>query len=147
MKRSWLIMGAVFLISALILAACGGGGSAAESEGTESYEQPPAEYASMTNPVKGDASAISAGSETYATNCASCHGQTGLGDGPAGASLDPHPGNLQEAGSEASDAYLYWRISEGGAMAPFNSSMPAWKGVLSEDQIWQVVAYIQTLSN
>jgi mono/diheme cytochrome c family protein len=34
---------------------------------------------------------------------------------------------------------------EGGAMAPFHSSMPAWKSILSEEQIWQIIAFIRTL--
>jgi mono/diheme cytochrome c family protein len=28
-------------------------------------------------------------------------------------------------------------------MEPFNSAMPAWKDTLSEDEIWQVIAYIR----
>jgi mono/diheme cytochrome c family protein len=31
-------------------------------------------------------------------------------------------------------------------MEPFKSSMPAWKGILSEEQIWQVIAYIRSLA-
>jgi mono/diheme cytochrome c family protein len=44
---------------------------------------------------------------------------------------------------EINDAYLFWRVSEGGVMAPFNSAMPAWKGALSETQRWQVVNYLR----
>lgn len=34
---------------------------------------------------------INRGEELYSTNCASCHGDLGLGDGPAGAALNPPP--------------------------------------------------------
>ena len=47
---------------------------------------------------------------------------------------------------DLSDGYLFWRISEGGAMPPFNSAMLAWKGTLSEEEIWQVISYVRTFS-
>lgn len=99
----------------------------------------------MTNPVAGDAAAADAGAEVYAVNCASCHGDAGAGDGPAGSALEPKPAPLNNLGADKSDAYLHWRIAEGGAMAPYNSSMPAFKGVLTEEQIWQTIAFIRTL--
>ncbi|HEY9090004.1 MAG TPA: cytochrome c [Anaerolineaceae bacterium] len=131
----------VMVVLALALAACGGG-AANETSAVEV----PADYAGKTNPVANDAAAATAGQEIYTTNCASCHGDTGAGDGAAGAALDPKPAALNALSAEKNDAYLFWRISEGGMMEPFNSSMPAFKGVLSEDQIWQVVTYIHTLA-
>ena len=32
-------------------------------------------------------------------------------------------------------------------MEPFNSAMIAWEGALTEEQRWQVVSYIRTLSD
>ena len=72
------------------------------------------------------------------------NGFTGEGDGTASAGLDPKPQNLAERQSELSDAYLFWRISDGGLIEPFNSLMPGWRGLLSEDQIWQVITYLRT---
>ncbi len=48
--------------------------------------------------------------------------------------------------STMDDAYIFWRISEGGAMEPFNSGMPAWGNSLSDEQIWQLVSYLRELS-
>jgi mono/diheme cytochrome c family protein len=31
-------------------------------------------------------------------------------------------------------------------MEPFNSSMPAQKGILTDDQVWQLVTFIRTLA-
>ncbi len=137
------IVFAVMLVLVLALSACGGGG---ETGGSDSATvDVPAEYAGKTNPLAGDAAAAEAGADVYATNCASCHGDAGAGDGPAGSALDPKPAALNNLGADKSDAYLFWRISEGGMMEPYNSSMPAFKGVLSEEQIWQTIAFIHTL--
>jgi hypothetical protein len=43
------------------------------------------------------------------------------------------------------DDMLYWRISEGGAAAPFNSAMPAWKDSLDEQARWDLVNYMRAL--
>ncbi len=149
MKRSvWMLL-ALLAILGVFLAACGGNNQAANGADTESEQeagiQVPAPYQGKTNPFAGDTAAAEAGKAIYETNCASCHGPTGQGDGPAGQALDPKPSNLAQKGGELGDDFLFWRISEGGAMAPFNSAMPAWKGVLSEEQIWQVITYIRTL--
>jgi mono/diheme cytochrome c family protein len=105
----------------------------------------PDEYAGLTNPLETDADAVEAGKAVYEANCVSCHGESGRGDGPAGASLSPKPGDLTEVAANDSVDRIYWRVSEGGMMEPFNSSMPAWKGVLSEDERWQVVSFVKTL--
>jgi mono/diheme cytochrome c family protein len=104
----------------------------------------PQEYAALSNPLDGKATSAEEGGQIYNTNCASCHGPEGMGDGPAAKALDPKPKPLAQEG-DLSDAYLYWRISEGGVMPPFRSVMPAWKNFLSEEQIWQVVTYLRTL--
>ncbi len=107
----------------------------------------PAEYANLSNPFAGDAKAAEVGKAVFQNGCASCHGPEGKGDGPAAASLNPKPSNFTDSAmmGELSDAYLFWRISEGGAMEPFNSVMPAWKDVFSADERWQIVTYLRTL--
>lgn len=145
MKRSIYLVLTALILGAVLLTACGGGGSSNGTEEADVRPTPPTEYASKTNPLKGNAQAADAGKTVFATNCASCHGDTGHGDGAAGAALDPKPDNLVNTVAQTSEPYMFWRISEGGWMEPFKSSMPAWKGVLSEEQIWQVITYIETL--
>jgi mono/diheme cytochrome c family protein len=142
MKKSVFLLVVVLVLSALVLAACSSQPAGGSSPSTR--QTPPAAYASKTNPVKGNADAAAKGKVDYANLCQTCHGDKGLGDGPAGVALDPKPANLAKAATEASDAYIFWRVSEGGSMAPFNSSMPAHKDTLSEDKIWQIITYIQT---
>ncbi|GAB4538408.1 MAG: hypothetical protein Fur002_01870 [Anaerolineales bacterium] len=127
------ILFVVLALAAVVLSACGGGNANAVA----TLAPVPAEYASAVNPGADAA----AGAEVFATNCESCHGPQGHGDGPAGAALDPQPKNLAELQLQASDAYLYWRINAGKE----GTSMVAWKGVLTDEQIWQVIAFIRTL--
>ena len=63
-------------------------------------------------------------------------GAEGAGDGVAAVGLDPKPANLgdSEMMSTLTDGYLFWRVSKGGAMEPFNSAMPAWDPGLTEEQ-------------
>jgi mono/diheme cytochrome c family protein len=113
----------------------------------------PDEYADLVNPVAGDeaaiAVAVAAGKATFATYCVSCHGEGGQGDGPAAEALNPKPANLADGTMmmDMGDSYMFWRVSEGGAMEPFNSAMPAWKSSLSEEQRWQLVMFVRSLSD
>ena len=108
---------------------------------------PPAQYAGKKNPLAGDAAAAESGKQTYNVYCSSCHGESGKGDGPAASALNPKPQDLAGHEMQMTDDYIFWRIREGGLMEPFRSSMPAWKDVLSEEQIWQIVAYLRTLGH
>ena len=152
MKKFVILGFIVILVGALALASCGGGGS----QGTQApgagggaagnLPTPPPQYAGKTNPLQGNAQAIQAGKEIFTTNCSSCHGDTAEGNGPAAASLDPKPADLKVVTKGQADDYIFWRISEGGNMPPFNSAMPSWKGILSEEQIWQVISYIRSIA-
>ena len=105
----------------------------------------PAEYKGVTNPVTADADSLARGETQYKTLCATCHGDGGMGDGPAGTALNPAPAAIAHTSQMMGDDYLFWRISEGGAFDPFNSSMISWKPVLSEDQRWDVINYVRAL--
>lgn len=120
----------------ILLLACGSAGSTATSVDVESV---PLEYFGKTNPL--DASAAMQGAETFQSTCASCHGEEGRGDGVASSSLNPKPKNLVELQKQVGDDYLFWKISDGS----LGTAMLAWKGILTEEQIWQVIGFIRTL--
>ena len=126
----------ILTLGALILATWGGGGV---SEEPAALESAPADFAGKTNPL--DANAATDGAKVFQVNCETCHGPQGHGDGPAGQVLDPQPKNLPELAARASDDYLFWRVSTGKP----GTSMAPWAGILTDEQIWQAVAYIRTL--
>ncbi|NIT13178.1 MAG: c-type cytochrome [Candidatus Dadabacteria bacterium] len=85
------------------------------------------------------------GKESYNQICASCHGDTGKGDGAAAAALDPKPRDLSSAEyvSTLSDEHIFKVIKEGGASVGKSALMPAWGGVLTDDKIWDVISYLR----
>ncbi len=92
--------------------------------------------------TKGDAAK---GKVSFENTCVACHGPQGKGDGPAAAALDPKPKNLSDAQllSTQTDDFIFKVISEGGASVGLSPMMAPWGGVLSEQDIWNVVAYIR----
>jgi len=129
----------ILVLFVFILAACNENSSGSNMDTTATLAPVPTEYAGQTNPLGADSAPD--GAIVFKNNCETCHGPQGHGDGPAGAVLDPHPRNLAELQIIAGDDYLYWRINTGRE----GTAMVAWKGVLTDEQIWQVIAFIRTL--
>ena len=127
------------LLGIILLAACGESSDSSEPEPIGTLATVPAEYAGKTNPFGVDAAPE--GAQVFKTNCEMCHGPQGHGDGPAGASLEPQPKNLAVLQQSAADDYLFWRIHDGKP----GTSMVAWKGIITDEQIWQAVSFIRTL--
>ncbi len=96
--------------------------------------------------LRGDAAA---GAQLYSTYCASCHGAGGKGDGSAAAALKPPPANHTDPVTigALSDAYLYTVISQGGAAVGKSALMAPWAGVVNDDGIRDLIAFIRKLSS
>jgi mono/diheme cytochrome c family protein len=104
----------------------------------------PAEYRALRNPLAADEATLEAGRRVYTQSCVVCHGDSGNGDGPSAAALDPRPSNIGQLPRMplfSSDAYLYWTIAEGGA--PIGTAMPVFKNALSAEDIWSVIHYVR----
>ena len=124
-----------------------------EEKGGHAHVPAPLEYADVHVPLSvwTDLAMITRGKEIYATRCAVCHGDQGDGKGSAGVALPLKPSDFRDkAGvAEMRDNYWFWRVSEGGQSAPFTSkgsAMPPWKGELSVQDRWAVMAYQHTFS-
>ncbi len=89
----------------------------------------------LTNPFKGNAQARVIGAKLYvAYNCVDCHGADGNGSmGPSLADGRWHFGG--------SDGEIFESIWEGRP-----DGMPAWGGRIATEQVWQLVAYVQSLN-
>ena len=104
----------------------------------------PDAYAGDHNPLPKTAVTIERGARVYARHCASCHGVTGLGDGPDGLALSPRPASLAWLSRMPIirwDPFMSWTVAEGGVA--FGTAMPAFKGRLSRNDRWAAIAYIQ----
>ena len=140
----------LLVVPMLLLAACasqdGGMGPGMGGNGMmeRHHAEIPAEYAGLTNPIPADTESLERGGELYTVNCASCHGDGGMGDGPAGSALDPAPSPIAHSSQMMADDYLFWRVSEGGA--PFSTAMPSWK-VLDEQSRWDLINYMRALGD
>ncbi len=136
----------------LLLTACGAQGNETSpgmgmnNDGmmTRHHAEIPAEYAGVKNPIPADEESLERGAVLYTTNCASCHGDGGMGDGPAGSALVPAPAAVAHSSQMMADDYLFWRVSEGGT--PFGTSMPAWT-VLDEQARWDMINYMRALGD
>lgn len=91
------------------------------------------------NPFPHSAQSVARGGSLWKQDCEACHGVAGRGDGPVSASLRKRPKDLTRIESPPifPDGVLAYRIANGGEV------MPAWKGALSGDDIWDLVNFIR----
>ncbi len=89
------------------------------------------------------------GAEIYAVRCVLCHGEEGDGLGPAAERLNPPPRDftlgqykIKSTGFDdivPNDEDLFRMINDG----MLGTAMPGWGDMLSEQDIWDVIAYIK----
>ncbi len=85
---------------------------------------------------------MAAGEQVFKTNCATCHGEDGRGDGPTGAALNPKPRNFHDAAvmDTLTDAAMFNTITNGKPP----TAMPAWGGILTDSQIHSVMLKVRS---
>lgn len=81
------------------------------------------------------------GAAIYRDNCVQCHGGPGVPQADIAKAMQPVPGPLVDAARHWKARELYW-ITRHGIKT---SGMPAWQFHLADDDIWSVVAFMQTL--
>ena len=93
----------------------------------------------LANPVALTQESVERGSALFAANCASCHGETGAGDGPLADSLPAPPANFTVHVPFHSDGVLYAWITDGIR----GTGMPAWSPQLSDQERWDLVNFLR----
>lgn len=86
---------------------------------------------------------VTYGAKVFAANCAMCHGEKGMGDGAAGAGLNPKPRNLVEGKwTQGEGAIAHFKVLQngikGGSMASYAHFKPADR--------WALVAFIESIT-
>jgi len=84
------------------------------------------------------------GKPIYSAQCVTCHGKAGDGNGPVGRALNPRPRAFNK-GNLLPDDQLFKVIRQGGKAVGLSKDMDAYPA-LSDQQIWDVIAYIKTLA-
>ena len=107
-------------------------------EGTETVD-----VSGVENPWLSSKDMIAHGSKVYKAQCAVCHGPKGLGDGPAGKSLNPPPRNLVKGGWKAggSSKEMFLTLTNGLS----GTSMAAF-GHLSVVDRWSLVHFVHSIT-
>ena len=105
-----------------------------------------AEARALTSPLPPSAELQAKGkalSEGKAT-CLNCHGQSGAGDGPLAASLNPSPRNFHHHGfwRHRSEGEVFWVIKYG---VP-GTAMIGFGDQLTDEEIWAIIQYERSFS-
>jgi mono/diheme cytochrome c family protein len=115
--------------------------AATAAAGTSREWKAPARAAATSNPVRADDKSLAAGKTLYAKECASCHGDTGKGNGPDAADLSRQPPDFASpAVARQSDGELFWKMSEG------RKPMPRFARKFPEADRWNLVNYIRSIA-
>jgi mono/diheme cytochrome c family protein len=92
--------------------------------------------------VKSD-DVVAYGAKVFKTNCALCHGETGKGDGPSGAALNPKPRNMVEGKwTQGQGSIAHFKVVTNGiagtSMAGFGHFKPADR--------WALIQFIDSIT-
>ena len=85
------------------------------------------------------------GSLVFFNYCMTCHGPNADGGGRAARLYNPPPANLRASDKNA--AYMAQIVRKGGRAMGRSEFMPPWGEELTEEQIDDVVAYLQSINN
>ena len=95
-----------------------------------------------TNPYTGNEKAIKIGDSAYNQNCARCHGLEVISGG-----ITPDLRKLNDENEffsqEEADEWFMTRIRH-GAVIDGRVYMPPFEGILSQEAMWAIKAYIET---
>ncbi len=93
----------------------------------------------MDNPMAATPANLADGAEEYEEHCAVCHGGAAARISPMQAKFSPPVPQIVNRIPGDDDAWLFWITKHGVRM----TGMPAWDGVLSDNDIWKIIAFIK----
>ena len=125
MKRSALCILFFFGLTTIMLAQ-------AKTKYGQKLAAAPAKVRAIENPYANSEAARAAGRKLFERHCAGCHGRSGEGG-------DKAP-SLQAVSNQATPGMLHWFIKNGN----LREGMPSWSR-LPDQQLWQIVAYLEAL--
>lgn len=82
---------------------------------------------------------IQSGFQGYRAHCLQCHGAPGVAPALFAYGMTPAPANLTDTIHEWTPEQIFWVVKFGIKM----SGMPAWQYQLSDNEIWDIVAFVQ----
>jgi mono/diheme cytochrome c family protein len=91
------------------------------------------------NPVQLTPANLMDGAKEYEEHCAFCHGGAKATISPMRDKLNPPAPQLIDSIPDDDDAWLFWVSKHGVRM----SGMPTWDAILSDDEIWKIIAFIK----
>ena len=141
----------LFIVGSALAVACVGvlqtrtiaTGTIGMAQAPNSGWQLPPDAETKKSPLQADAKTLATGKAVFKDKCTKCHGQAGRGDGP---DADPeHSEHMDltnpKRAEHNADGVVFYKVWNGRR----RPKMPVFKEELSEQQVWSVVAYVQTL--
>ena len=134
--KSMLLVALVALFGAVFL-------QAQAAKGGASGWTLPAAAKTEKNPLTVNEAVMAAGRKLFLSKCQRCHGAEGKGDGPDADKTHLHHMNLTLAGNAKAnpDGVVFHKIWNGRS----SPKMPKFGDELTKEQVWAIVAYVQTL--
>lgn len=141
------VRAAVVAVGLGTLAACGGGEPGEPESGvdTTAMATDTAAAASPGEPAAGTRPSEVSGQAVFSANCATCHGESGQGNGPAAVGLEPPPADFTDGAWVTGDGSIEAIVNTIENGSP-GTAMIAWEGTLTEAQIDAVARYVKSLS-
>jgi mono/diheme cytochrome c family protein len=128
------------LPAALLVLAC----LPAGAQLTDAYAQLLATTAKPLLARDGVDARVFRGSVVFFNYCVTCHGPNADGKGRAARLYDPPPANLRN--SDKNPEYVRLIVRMGGKALARSEFMPPWGQELTEEQIGDVTAYLQSIN-
>lgn len=106
----------------------------------QSNWQIPANAKTEKSPLKPTPDLAKKARALFTSRCQKCHGPAGKGDGPDADSKNK-PADLTASNADQNpDGVLFYKVFNGQP-----PKMPAFKGLMSRDEIWTVLEYVKSL--